>query len=143
VEPLAIRPYDSSRDEDTVIDLWRRCDLVVPWNDPRRDIEAKLAFQPDLLLVAEREGVVVGSVMAGYEGHRGWINYLAVEPRLRRCGVGRRLMEAAEALLHPLGCQKVNLQVRSGNHSAVEFYRRLGYSVDDVVGMGKRLDESH
>jgi ribosomal protein S18 acetylase RimI-like enzyme len=139
VEQLAIRPYDRSRDEAAVIDLWHRCDLVVPWNDPGRDIEVKLAFQPELLLVAEREGAVVGSVMAGYEGHRGWINYLAVEPELRRRGVGRRLMEAAEALLRPLGCQKINLMVRTGNRSAVEFYRRLGYSVDDVVGMGKRL----
>jgi ribosomal protein S18 acetylase RimI-like enzyme len=140
VDQLAIRPYDGSRDEAALIDLWHRCDLVVPWNDPRRDIAAKLACQPELLLVAECEGSVVGAVMVGYEGHRGWINYLAVAPELRHRGIGRRLMEAAEALLHPLGCQKINLQVRTGNHAAVAFYRRLGYSVDDVIGMGKRLD---
>ena len=67
-------------DRDAVIELWRRCDLVRAWNDPHRDIDRKLARDPDLLLVGERDRVVVAAVMVGYDGHRGWVNYLAVDP---------------------------------------------------------------
>jgi ribosomal protein S18 acetylase RimI-like enzyme len=79
--------------------------------------------------------------MAGYDGHRGWINYLAVHPDHRRRGLGRTLMAAAEERLAGLGCPKVNLQVRGANRDAVEFYRRIGYAVDDVVSMGRRLED--
>lgn len=83
---------------------------------------------------------MVGAVMVGYDGHRGWINYLAVHPDHRRCGLGSVLMAAAEQRLAELGCPKVNLQVRASNQEAVAFYRRIGYSVDDVVSMGRRLE---
>ncbi len=135
---ILIRSYRSS-DEALLIDLWRRCNLVVPQNDPARDIAAKLAFQPDLLLVAERSQSIVGSAMVGYEGHRGWIHYLAVAPELQREGLGARLMTAAESELRKLGCQKLNLQVRGTNLDVVSFYEQIGYSVDDCVSMGKRL----
>lgn len=82
---------------------------------------------------------VVGSVMAGYEGHRGWINYLAVDPEVRRQGLGRRLMDAAESRLLELGCPKINLQVRSSNAEVLAFYDRIGFGRDDVVSFGKRL----
>jgi ribosomal protein S18 acetylase RimI-like enzyme len=138
VNKLMVRPFGAA-DEARVIELWRVCDLVVPWNDPASDIAAKLAFQPDLLLVAELEAELVATVMAGYEGHRGWINYLAVDPALRRRGLGRALMEAAERRLRELGCPKINLQVRGRNRDVLAFYEQLGYSVDDTVSLGKRL----
>lgn len=129
-----------AEDEAAVIDLWQRCDLVVPWNDPLRDIERKLAFQPELFLVAALAGRVVGSVMAGYEGHRGQINYLAVDPLQRDRQLGRQLMQAAEAALRALGCQKINLQVRASNGGVVAFYESLGFQVETTINMGKRLE---
>lgn len=126
-------------DLSSVISLWEKCGLVVPQNDPQTDIEKKLQFQPDLFLVAEKNGRIAGTVMAGYEGHRGWINYLAVDPDIQRQGVGRKLMEHAEKRLKALGCLKINLQVRTGNEAVIAFYEQLGYSVDPVVSMGKRM----
>ncbi len=126
-------------DEDAVIALWQACGLTRPWNDPRKDIERKLRVQPELFLVGEVDGVVVASVMAGYEGHRGWLNYLAVHPDQQRRGCGRTLLAEAERLLGACGCPKINLQVRGNNDGATAFYRAIGYSVDDVVSMGKRL----
>lgn len=127
-------------DESQVVRLWQACELIVPRNVPHLDIARKLAFQPDLFFVAERDDEIVGTAMAGYEGHRGWVNYLAVAPAFQRHGLGRRLMEFVEARLAVLGCAKINLQVRSGNAGVVEFYERLGYRVDEVVSLGKRLD---
>lgn len=121
------------------MDLWQRCGLTRPWNDPHKDIERKLHVRPDLFLVAEANGTIVGTVMAGYEGHRGWINYLAVAPESRRQGLGRALLAEAERLLLAAGCPKINLQVRTGNAEALAFYARCGYAVDDVVSLGKRL----
>lgn len=136
-----IRTFRES-DEPQVIALWQACGLVVPWNVPSLDIARKLAFQPDLFFVAEGgpESRIVGSVMAGYEGHRGWINYLAVDPALQRGGLGRALMAFVEARLAVLGCPKINLQVRSTNEGVIRFYEKLGYRVDEAVSLGKRLD---
>jgi ribosomal protein S18 acetylase RimI-like enzyme len=92
-----------------------------------------------LLFVAVAQAGIIGSVMAGYEDHRGWVNYLAVNPRHQRSGLGRALMGAAEAALRARGCPKINLQVRAGNERALAFYRALGYGVDEVVSLGKRL----
>lgn len=135
---LQIRTF-RRHDEDAVVALWTRCDLVRPWNDPRRDIERKLRVQPELFLIGEAAGEIVGTVMAGYEGHRGWINYLAVDPEHRRRRFGRQLMAAAEERLRDLGCPKINLQVRSSNAEVLAFYDRLGFARDDVVSFGKRL----
>jgi len=135
---MIIRAFQSS-DEDAVVDLWTRCGLTRPQNDPRKDIRRKLAVDPHLFLVAEDAGAIIGTVMAGYEGHRGWINYLAVSPDYRRGGVGRQLMTAAERLLIETGCPKINLQVRSSNAEVIAFYRAIGFAVDDVVSLGKRL----
>ncbi len=134
----AIRPYRRD-DEEQVVALWRATGLVVPWNDPYRDIARKLSTQPELFLVAARSAELVGTVMAGYDGHRGWVNYLAVAATARRQGLGRRLMAAAEEGLARLGCAKVNLQVRAGNAEALAFYEALGYRRDAVVSYGKRL----
>jgi ribosomal protein S18 acetylase RimI-like enzyme len=136
---VEIRPF-APADEEAVIALWQACDLVRPWNDPRKDIARKRAVDPSLLLVGVEAGEVIASVMAGYEGHRGWINYLAVAPAHRRRGHGERLMAEAEALLRSCACPKINLQVRSSNQEVIAFYRHLGYTVEDVVSLGKRLE---
>ena len=135
---MQIRPYQAS-DLAQVLALWRACNLTIAVNDPRKDIERKLAVSPELFLLGEFEGRVVASVMAGYEGHRGWINYLAVAPSYRRKSYGRLMMAAAEQLLDELECPKINLQVRSANAAVVAFYASLGYVTDDVESMGKRL----
>ena len=135
---MNIRPFEQ-RDEAAVVALWERCRLTRPWNDPRKDIARKLQVQAELFLVGELGGALVASVMAGYEGHRGWVNYLAVAPEHRGRGLGRALMHEVEALLLARGCPKVNVQVRSANGSAKLFYERLGYARDEAVSLGKRL----
>lgn len=125
--------------QDSIVDLWRECHLVAPQNDPVEDIQKKLDFQPELFFVALLNEKVIGSVMVGYEGHRGWLNYLAVLPDYQKRGYGRKLVEKAIDELKKLGCLKVNLQIRRNNISAVEFYKRLEFAEDDVVSLGKRL----
>ena len=136
---LEVRPYEEA-DQDAVVALWRECGLVAPQNDPVKDIQRKLHVRRDLFLVGLLGARLVGTVMAGYEGHRGWVNYLAVAPDCRRRGFGRRLMEEAETILRAAGCPKINLQVRSSNSDVIGFYKSIGYTVDDVVSMGKRLE---
>ncbi|HKJ37290.1 MAG TPA: GNAT family acetyltransferase, partial [Anaerolineales bacterium] len=111
---MNIRPFEL-KDEEQVIALWKECKLVVPWNDPKKDIERKLKVNPELFLVGEINDKIVASIMGGYEGHRGWVNYLAVSPSHRKMGYGRQLMEAIEERLGKMGCAKVNLQVRETN----------------------------
>lgn len=136
--PVRIREYRAD-DEEAVVSLWVACELTRPWNDPRRDIARKLADSPELLLVGEQDGQVVGTVMAGYDGHRGWINYLAVGPAWQRRGLGRALVDAAEERLAALGCAKINLQVRDENEAARGFYEAIGYRLEPIVSFGKRL----
>ena len=138
MEGMEIRPFECG-DEAAVIALWRSCGLVVPHNNPAADIQRKLAVSPELFLVGTVDGKLVATIMAGYEGHRGWINYLAVDPGLQRLGHGREIMEHAERLLRDLGCPKINLQIRGTNREVIEFYQRLGFKIDDVLSMGKRL----
>ena len=136
---MHIRPF-RVEDTEAVVDLWRRCELTRPWNDPHNDIRRKLAVEPELFLVGELDGQVVASAMVGYDGHRGWVYYLGVDPSCRRRGVGRALMAEAERLLRERGCPKINLLVRTSNQEVIEFYKRLGFAPDDVVGLGKRLE---
>lgn len=135
---MQLRTYHPA-DEAAVVDLWKACDLTRPWNDPHKDIARKVAEQPELFLVGEIDGRVVASAMVGYDGHRGWINYLAVDPQCQGRGYGRMLMDRAEALLIERGCPKLNLQVRAGNDAVLAFYDRLGYTRDATVSLGKRL----
>ena len=132
------RPFRKD-DEDAVIALWNECGLTRAWNDPRKDIARKLTVQPELFLVGEEGGKLVATLMAGYEGHRGWVNYLAVAPDCRRQGFGRVLMQEAEERLLSLGCPKLNIQVRSTNAEVLGFYRALGYAQEERVSLGKRL----
>jgi len=136
---MTIRPYRKT-DEAALLALWQASGLVKPQNDPRKDIARKLRVNPEWLLVGENAGRIVAAVMAGYEGHRGWINYLAVDPAHRRAGLGRAMMAAAERLLRAAGCPKINLQVRTSNRDVIAFYQRIGFAVDDVVSLGKRLE---
>lgn len=136
---MKLRPYQA-KDQDAVIALWDECGLLRPWNDPYLDIERKLGVQPELFLVGvDADGQVIASAMAGFDGHRGWVNYLAVSPGKRRLSLGRQLMQEAERLLAERGCPKLNLQIRTGNLEVLEFYRKLGYVQDEVVSLGKRL----
>ena len=136
---LVIRSYQT-QDEAAVVELWLQCNLVVPQNNPERDIKRKLQVNPEWFLVGALDGKVVATCMAGYEGHRGWINYLAVTPHHRRQGIGRRIMEEAEKRLSSAGCPKINLQVRETNHQVIQFYEEIGYTRDLVASMGKRLE---
>lgn len=136
---LTIRPYDDG-DEQDVVSLWREVfPDAPPWNDPSSDIRRKLFVQRELFIVARRDGELAGTAMGGYDGHRGWVYYVAVSPRHRRAGIGAKLMARIEDELRELGCEKLNLQVRAGNDGAVAFYERLGYETEDRVSMGKRL----
>ena len=137
--PITIRPYAES-DNAAVVDLWETVfPSAPPWNPPKDDIARKLKVQRELFLVALVDDRLVGTVMAGYEGHRGWVNYLAVHPDYRRHGIGAALMQRVEQDLTALGCPKVNLQVRVGNEQVIAFYEKLGYQVEERVSMGKLL----
>jgi ribosomal protein S18 acetylase RimI-like enzyme len=136
---FTIRAYTAA-DERGVIALWNTVFPDAPaWNDPAADIERKLSVQRELFFVAVDDETIVGTAMAGFDGHRGWVYYVAVAPEQRRQGVGRALMRAVEAGLTGLGCTKLNLQVRATNPQAIAFYERLGFSVEERVSMGKRL----
>ena len=136
---MNIRPF-TIKDQQAVIDLWKDCGLVVPWNDPVKDIKRKLKVDPDLFLVAELDGEIVASVMGGYEGHRGWINYLAVSPDQQRKGYGRIIMQEVELRIGQKGCPKINLQIRGSNTEITSFYQAIGYDIENAIGLGKRLE---
>jgi hypothetical protein len=138
---LKIRSYNKN-DQKEVVALWREVFPGAPaWNHPETDIQRKMAVQRELFLVATLEDIVVGTAMAGYDGHRGWIYYLAVSPAHRRRGIGSALMNEVEARLAGIGCPKLNLQVRADNRAVVAFYKGLGYHVEERVSMGKRLED--
>jgi ribosomal protein S18 acetylase RimI-like enzyme len=134
-----IRRFHTNDTED-VIELWSKCGLVAPQNSPEHDIERKLKVNPEWFLVGELDGGIIATCMVGYEGHRGWINYLAVSPKYRRQGFATRLMQEAESILKDAGCPKINLQIRSSNKDVIAFYAAIGFKMDDVFSMGKRLE---
>ena len=136
---LNIRPYQEE-DEAAVSRLWQQCfPDAPPHNRPAEDIRRKLAVQRELFLVAVFDEQLVGTAMAGYDGHRGWVYYVAVSPQSRRRGVGAALMKRVEEELAHLGCPKLNLQIRADNTAVLAFYMSLGYLVEERVSMGKRL----
>ena len=135
---MNIRPFHET-DTEALVDLWQACGLTVPWNDPRKDIARKLQVGREFFLVGELNGRLIASVMGGYEGHRGWINYLAVHPDFQQQGYGCVIMTAVEEKLLAAGCPKINLQVRESNTGVIRFYEKIGYKNDKVVSFGKRL----
>lgn len=122
-----------------VVDLWKKCNLVAPQNDPVEDIQKKVEFQPELFLIGLLDSKVISSIMVGYEGHRGWINYLAVAPEYQKQGYGRQLVQKGIDELRRIGCLKVNLQVRNTNTAVINFYKHLGFKDDNVTSLGLRL----
>lgn len=120
---------------------WERCGVTRPWNDPRKDIARKLTVQPELFLVGVCDAEIIATAMVGFDGHRGWVNYLAVAPEHQGKSYGRQIVRYAEHLLRARGCPKLNLQVRSSNTQALAFYRSLGCVQDDVLSFGRRLIE--
>jgi len=137
---MIIRQY-LPEDEEAVINLWKICNLTKPWNNPEQDINRKLENSPELFLVGTINGIIVASVMAGYDGHRGWIYYLAVDPEHRKQGLGRQMMTAAEEKLLEIGCPKIDLMVRKNNMDVITFYEKIGYGHDEVITMSRRLIE--
>ena len=135
---IEIRQFQPA-DKKAVIQLWYDCNLVVPWNDPEKDIQRKLNDGTDYFLVAELDGLLVASVMGGYDGHRGYVNYLVVAPLFRHRGFAHMMISEIEARLKAAGCPKINLMVRETNIDIVEFYGSLGYRADQSVILGKRL----
>ena len=136
---MEIRSFREA-DREQVVALWRAVfPGAPPHNDPVLDVQRKLAVQPELFLVAADESTLVGTCMAGFDGHRGWVHLVAVAPSHRRRGVGAALMRRAETLLEALRCPKLNLQVRPSSPEAVRFYQSLGFDVEDRISMGKIL----
>ena len=139
---LLIRPFQTE-DEDALVALWKMCELTVSWNNPHKDIARKLQVQPELFLVGILDSSLIATVMGGYEGHRGWINFLAVHPDFRENGYGQEIMNSVETKIREMGCPKINLQIRTGNNKIASFYQKLGFTNDHVVSMGKRLEADH
>ena len=137
---LLIRPFKEG-DEEALVSLWNMCKLTVPWNNPYKDIARKLKVQAELFLVGYLEDKLIASVMAGYDGHRGWINYFAVHPDFQARGYGKQLMDNVENGLRELGCPKINLQIREGNDKVFTYYQKLGFVVEKRINMGKRLED--
>ena len=137
---LLIRPFKEG-DEEALVSLWNMCKLTVHWNNPYKDIARKLKVQAELFLVGYLEDKLIASVMAGYDGHRGWINYFAVHPDFQARGFGKQLMDNVENGLRELGCPKINLQIREGNDKVLSYYQKLGFVEEKRISMGKRLED--
>jgi ribosomal protein S18 acetylase RimI-like enzyme len=135
---MSIRPFVPA-DTARVVELWTECGLTRPWNDPHKDIARKLTVQPDLFLVVEEADTVVATAMIGFDGHRGWVSYLAVDPAHRGRGHAASLMAEGERLLIELGCPKIMLMVRADNTGVIDLYEHLGYATEGTIVMGKRL----
>lgn len=135
---MNIRQFSAS-DTDEVVALWQACELTRPWNNPHLDIQRKTDVADSLFLVGECKDEIVATVMGGYDGHRGWMNYLAVAPAYQRRGYATQLVDHLEQKLLHIGCPKINLQIRTDNVAVQGFYASLGFSIDDAVSMGKRL----
>jgi ribosomal protein S18 acetylase RimI-like enzyme len=136
---FVVRPF-KDQDEPAVVALWRDVFPDGPArNDPLTIIARKRRVQAELFLVGEVDGAVVATLLAGYDGHRGWVYHVAVAAAVRRYGYGRAMMAAAEERLRALGCPKLNLQINRSNAEVVAFYESLGYAVEDRVSMGKAL----
>ncbi len=136
---ITIRPFRET-DQDNVIKLWEKVFPDAPLhNNPARDIRTKREVQPELFLVALLDDQIVGSAMAGFDGHRGWVYYLGVDPDYQRQGIGTLLMKRVESGLMGMGCPKLNLQIRANNIDVQRFYESLGYYAEDRLSMGKKF----
>ncbi len=137
---MNIRTYQPT-DEKALITLWDICNLTVSWNDPRKDIKRKIDDNPDLFFVGDIGNKIIASCMAGYDGHRGWIYYLAVHPEYQKKGIAKLIITFAEDELKSIGCPKINLMVRDTNVNVIDFYKTIGYTNDPVCVLSKRLED--
>ena len=135
---FVIRPYIDTDLED-IIQLWERCDLTRPWNNPEIDIFRKAAQKDELFLVAVKDQTIIATLMGGYDGHRGWINYLAVHPNHQRNGIATALIQHSEKRLIALGCPELQILVPKEHIDIQNFYEQLGYDEKEVVCLAKRL----
>ena len=139
--PIKIISFDNKIHRQPVMELWRQ---VFGYEDARNVpgfvIDQKLAAADGLFWVAVYNDAVVGSVMAGYDGHRGWIYSMAVAVQYQHHGAGSALLKHAETQLSDLGCVKINLQIMGGNETVQEFYRTNGYVVENRISMGKQIN---
>jgi ribosomal protein S18 acetylase RimI-like enzyme len=139
---MRIRPFVAA-DTESVVALWEEAGLTRPWNDPRRDIERKLTVQPELFLVGtgydRPDAPLLATAMGGYDGHRGWVYYVAVAKAARGTGLGAEIVAEVERLLTEMGCPKAMLLVREGNDRVIGFYEHHGYAVESIATLGKRL----
>ena len=131
----------SAEDAAAVVALWRACGLTRSWNDADVDFALAARDPASAVLVVRGAQGIEGSVMVGFDGHRGWVYYLAVAPEARRVGLGRALMAAAEDWLRARGAPKIQLMVREDNHAALGFYERLGLERQKVVTLGRFLKD--
>ncbi len=127
------------KDTDAIIDLWSACNLIVPWNNPKKDINRKLSIKDDLFIIGEVNAKIIASAMAGYDGHRGYIYYLAVLPEYQKKGIGTSLLSLVEKKLYKFGCPKINLFVRNTNIKVKNFYKMNKYEMQDSEIYAKRL----
>lgn len=130
----------TAADRDAVVALWHDCGLTRPWNDPHADFDRAANAGDAAILLSRHADDIAGAVMVGWDGHRGWVYYLAVAPRKRRQGLGRLLMTAAEAWLAARDCPKIQLMIRESNVEALRFYEALGLARQPVVTMGRFLN---
>jgi ribosomal protein S18 acetylase RimI-like enzyme len=127
-------------DKLAIVGLWERCGLTRPWNDPSQDFDFAHSGPSSTVIVLETDRAIVGAALVGHDGHRGSTYYVGVEPEHQLSGAGRALMTAVEDWLRARGVWKLNLLVRRENDGVVSFYKKLGYSDQDCVALGKRLD---
>lgn len=139
-DPADIIRGATPEDRDAVIALWQSCDLTRPWNDAAADFQLAMEGETSAVLILDRAGQIVATIMVGFDGHRGWVYYLAVDPGHRRAGHGRRMMEEAEQWLQKRNAPKIQLMVREDNQLAIGFYQALGYEIQPVVTIGRRLE---
>jgi ribosomal protein S18 acetylase RimI-like enzyme len=130
------------KDTPVITELWRRTNLLRPWNNPEQDIEQALTTETSTILVFETDDKIIGTIMAGYDGHRGWIYYMAVEPEYQRNGYAKQLVASAEEWLKSRGAPKVHLLTRKGNEEVQQFYTKIGYEISDVTVMQKTFEEN-
>ena len=129
----------SSKDKKSVLELWKTCNLIVSWNDPEKDILRKLSVRDDLFILAEINKKIIATAMGGYDGHRGYIYYLAVLPEFQKKGVGSKILSVVEKKLLKIGCPKINLFVRNTNIQVKSFYKKNQYTFQESEIYGKRL----
>ena len=133
----------SISDSQEIIDIWQEANLIRPWNDPISDIKICLDNKTSTILLLCNQIQILGTIMVGYDGHRGWIYYLAVKGKFQNKGFGRKLIIEAEKWLADKNVNKVNLMVRNSNKSIISFYQNIGYKDDDVVTLSKWFNDSN